>query len=69
MGTLLTVALTIVVIAIALAGFFWSAYHTMHFDLPKMFIGAIIVLVALAILFGVLGFVFPTLAATAVILI
>jgi len=62
MGTLLVVALTVFVIAIAAAAFFWTAYHTMHFDLPKMFIGAIIILVAIAILTGALGFVFPALA-------
>jgi len=63
MGTLFTVAITIFVIALAAIGFFWAAYHTMHFDLPGMFIGAVIVLVALAIASAVLGFVFPALVA------
>ena len=61
MGTLLIIALTIFIIAIAAGGFFYSAYHTMHFDLPNMFIGAVVFLVAAAILFAVLGFVIPAL--------
>jgi len=62
MGTFLIIALTIVVIAIGLAGFFYFAYHTFHGDLPNMFIGAIVVLIVLAILFGALGFLVPALA-------
>jgi len=61
MGTFFVIAITVFVIAIGAVGFFWTAYHTMHFDLPNMFIGVVIVLIAIAILTGVLGFVFPTL--------
>jgi len=53
----MVVGITLLVVAIAAAGFFWSAFHTMHFDLPNMFIGAVIVIVALAIMF-ILGDVF-----------
>jgi len=62
MGTLFTIAITLFVVAIGAAGFFWSAYHTMHFNLPNMFIGAVIVIIALAILSAVLGFTLPLLA-------
>ena len=62
MGTLFTIAITLIVVAIGAVGFFYAAYHTMHFDLPNMFIGAIIVLVALAILSAILGFTLPMLA-------
>jgi len=54
MGTLLVVGITLLVVALAAAGFFWAAYHTMHFDLPNMFIGAVVTIVALGIVF-VLG--------------
>jgi len=47
----MVIGITLLVVAIAAAGFFWSAFHTMHFDLPNMFIGAIVVLVALAVMF------------------
>ena len=62
MGTLFTIAITLFVVAIGAGGFFWAAYHTMHFNLPNMFIGAVIVLVALAIASAVLGFTLPLLA-------
>ena len=62
MGAFFIVAITIFVIAIGAAGFLWAAYHTMHFDLPNMFIGAVIVLIALAVLSAVLGFTLPLLA-------
>ena len=51
------VGITLLVVALAAAGFFWSAFHTMHFDLPNMFIGAVVVIVALAIIF-ILGDIF-----------
>lgn len=62
MGTFFVVAITIFVIALGAAGFFWAAYHTMHFDLPNMFKGAVLVLIALAIASAVLGFTLPLLA-------
>ena len=57
----LTIAATLLVVAILGAIFFWFAYHTFHGDLPGMFIAAIVFIAACAIIFGVLGFVFPAL--------
>ena len=53
----MVIGFTLLAVAILAAGFFWSAFHTMHFDLPNMFIGAVVVLVALAIIF-ILGDIF-----------
>ena len=53
----MVIGITLLVVAIAAAGFFWSAFHTFHGDLPNMFIGAVVVVVALAVMF-ILGDVF-----------
>ena len=53
----MVIGITLLVVALAAAGFFWTAFHTMHFDLPNMFIGAVVVIVALGIMF-ILGDVF-----------
>ena len=53
----MVVGITLLVVALAAAGFFWTAYHTMHFNLPAMFFGAIVVLVALGII-SILGDIF-----------
>jgi hypothetical protein len=46
----MVVGITLLLVAIAAAGFFWVDYHTMHFNLPDMFIGAVVVIVALAVI-------------------
>jgi hypothetical protein len=63
MGTLLTIAATLLVVAVIGAIFFWFVYHTFHGDLPGMLISAVVAVIVIAIIFGILGFTFPALTA------
>ena len=54
---MIVVGITLLVVALGLAGFLWTAYHTMHFNLPSMFIGAVVVVASLGIL-AILGDIF-----------